>query len=257
VNPVNLTDLDTIRAALEKREFFLVYLPTVSLRDGRCVGAEALIRWRRLGNVVVDAQHFIPLTDQTPLSGAITYWVIDTVAEELGDWLGANEDAHISINVPPEILGRGGLDYAATKSGLRARVKQVILEITERGVPDQLGLDALNSIASTGARVALDDTTLSGANLALLTRCNFDIVKIDGALLEQLVAGAPRPTWLEALGGLLKTTPLQIVAEGVETAMQVDALKAAGVQMAQGHYFSMPLSADAFFRYYAATRSGS
>lgn len=91
----------------------------------------------------------------------------------------------------------------------------------------------------------------------MLTRCNFDIVKIDGTLLEQLVAGAPRPPWLDALGGLLKTTPLQIVAEGVETAMQVDALKAAGVQMAQGHYFSMPLSADAFFRYYAATRSGS
>lgn len=254
---MNVTDLDMIRAALEAREFFLVYLPTVSLRDGRCVGAEALIRWRRWGNVVVDAQHFIPLTDQTPLSGAITYWVIDTVADEIGNWLGANEDAHISINVPPEILGRGGLDYAATKSGLRARVKQVILEITERGIPDQLGLDALNSIASTGARVALDDTTLSGANLALLTRCNFDIIKIDGTLVEQLIPGEPLPTWLDGLSALLKSSPLQVIAEGVETAMQVDALKAAGVQMAQGHYFSMPLPADAFFRYYAASRSGS
>lgn len=253
---MNATDLDTIRAGLEQREFFLVYLPTISLSDGRCAGAEALIRWRRWGNVVVDAQHFIPLTDQTPLSGAITYWVIDTVADEIGDWLGANPDAHISINVPPEILGRGGLDYAATKSGLRARVKQVILEITERGIPDKLGLDALNSIASTGARVALDDTTLSGANLALLTRCNFDIIKIDAALVEQLATGKPRPTWLEALGGLLKATPLQIIAEGVETAMQADALKAAGIQMAQGHFFSRPLSADEFFRYYAANRGG-
>lgn len=254
---MNATDLDTIRAALERREFFLTYLPTVSLRDGRCVGAEALIRWRRWGNVVVDAEHFIPLTDQTPLSGAITYWVIDTVADEIGNWLGANEDAHISINVPPEILGRGGLEYAAAKSGLRARVKQVILEITERGVPDQLGLDALNGIASTGARVALDDTTLSGANLALLTRCNFDIVKIDGTLVSQMIPGEPRPTWLDGLSALLQSSPLQVIAEGVETVMQVDALKAAGVQMAQGHYFSQPLPADEFFRYYAATRSGS
>jgi sensor c-di-GMP phosphodiesterase-like protein len=248
--------LDSIRAGLEKREFFLVYLPTVSLHDGRCVGAEALIRWRRPGNVVVDPEHFIPLTDQTPLSGAITYWVIDTVAGEIGDWLGANEDAHISINVPPEILGRGGLDYAAMKSGLRAHVKQVILEITERGVPDQLGLDALNSIAETGARVALDDTSLSGANLALLTRCKFDIVKIDGTLVNQLATGEPRPAWLDGLGGLLKSTPLQIIAEGVETGMQADSLKAAGVQMAQGHFFSRPLSADELFRYYTASRAG-
>ncbi len=253
---MSATDLDSIRAALERREFFLVYLPTVLLRDGRCVGAEALIRWRRPGNVVVEPEHFIPLTDQTPLSGAITYWVIDTVADEIGDWLGANEDAHISINVPPEILGRGGLDYAATKSGLRARVKQVILEITERGIPDQLGLDALNGIAATGARVALDDTSLSGANLALLTRCNFDIVKIDKALVQQLATGEPRPAWLDALGGLLKSTPLQIIAEGVETVMQADSLKAAGVQMAQGHFFSRPLLADDFFRYYAANRGG-
>ena len=66
------------------------------------------------------------MTDHPPLSGTLTYWVIDTVAVELGDWLEGNEAAHISINVPPEILGRGGLEYAATKSGLRAHVKQLI-----------------------------------------------------------------------------------------------------------------------------------
>ncbi|HEY4646626.1 MAG TPA: EAL domain-containing protein [Steroidobacteraceae bacterium] len=252
-----MTDLATIRVALERREFFLVYLPTVSLLDGRCVGAEALIRWRRGEEIVVDACEFIPQTDQTPLSGPITYWVIDTIADEIGNWLAANEDAHISINVPPEILGRGGLEYAATKSGLRAHVRQVILEITERGIPDQLGLDALNGIASTGARVALDDTTLSGANLALLTRCHFDIVKIDRTLVAQLAPGAPRPTWLDGLSALLQSTSLQIIAEGVESAMQADTLKTAGVQMAQGHHFSTPLSADSFIRYYAATRGGS
>ena len=160
-------DLDAIKSALEAREFFLVYQPILFLRDGLCFGAEALIRWRR-GNVVLAASEFIPLSDRTPLSGVLTYWVMETVAAELGDWLDSNGAAHISVNVPPEILGRGGLEYAATKSGLRARAKQLILEVTERGIPDQLGLDALNSIPGTGAQVALDDTTLS----ARIWRCS-------------------------------------------------------------------------------------
>jgi sensor c-di-GMP phosphodiesterase-like protein len=244
-------DLNTIRSALEAREFFLVYQPMVSLRDGLCFGAEALIRWRR-ENAVLDASKFIPLTDRTPLSGALTYWVIDTVAAELGDWLESNGAAHVSVNVPPEILGRGGLEYAASKSGLRAHVKQLILEVTERAIPDQLGLDALNSIAGTGAQVALDDTTLSGANLALLTRCNFDFVKIDRLLVAELAADKPPATWLDGLAALLQTTSLQIIAEGVETAFQADTLRAAGVQLAQGHHFSAPLSASDFKRYYAA-----
>jgi sensor c-di-GMP phosphodiesterase-like protein len=243
-------DLDTIRCALEAREFFLVYQPILSLRDGLCFGAEALIRWRR-ENAVLDASEFIPVSDGTPLSGTITYWVIDTVAAELGKWLDSHGTAHISVNVPPEILGRGGLEYAATKSGLRARAKQLIIEVTERGVPDQLGLDALNSIAGTGAQVALDDTTLSGANLALLTRCNFDLVKIDRLLVAELTPDKEPAAWLDGVAALLRTTSLRIVAEGVETAFQAETLKAAGVQLAQGHYFSAPLSASDFKRFYA------
>ena len=241
-------DLDTIRSAFEAREFFLAYQPIVSLRDGSCFGAEALIRWRR-ANMVLEASEFIPLTDRTPLSGALTYWVIDTVAVELNDWLGGHEAVHISINVPPEILGRGGLEYAASKSGLRARTKQLIVEVTERGIPDQLGLDALNSIPSTGAQVALDDTTLSGTNLALLTRCHFDFVKIDGQLVAELAPDKPPAPWVEGLAALLRTTALQVIAEGVETAFQADTLRAAGVQLAQGHYFSAPLSARDFKLY--------
>lgn len=241
-------NLDSIRSAFEAREFFLVYQPIVSLRDGVCFGAEALIRWRR-EQAVLDAAEFIPLTERTPLSGLLTYWVIDTVAVELNDWLEGHEAIHISINVPPEVLGRGGLEYAATKSGLRARIKQLIAEVTERGIPDELGLDALNSIPRAGARVALDDTTLSGANLALLTRCNFDFIKIDQQLVAELALDRPPAPWLDGLAALLKTTTLQVIAEGVETVFQADTLRAAGVQLAQGHYFSTPLSARDFKRY--------
>ena len=249
-------DLATIHSAFAAREFFLVYQPIMRLQDGRCFGAEALLRWQRDDTIIVNAAEFIPLTDRTPLSGTITYWVIDTVAAELGDWLDDNKAARISINVPPEILGRGGLEYAATKSGLRRRIKQLILEITERGIPDQLGLDALNSIPTTGAGVALDDMTFSGANLALLTRCAFEFIKIDPQLVAQIVPGKPQPVWLGGLAAVLRTTSLHVIAEGVETKLQADVLRTAGVQLAQGHHFAAAKSAHDFKRFYAMRPPG-
>jgi sensor c-di-GMP phosphodiesterase-like protein len=248
----NAIDLAALQSAFAAREFFVVYQPIVALDDRHCVGAEALIRWRRNG-AVVEARDFMALTDRTPLSGMITYWVIDTVASELGDWLASHAEAHIAINVPPEILGRGGVDYAATKSGLRERARQIIFEITERGVPDQLGLDALNSISDTGARVALDDTTLSGANLALLTRCRFDLIKIDPSLVAQLEPGHLHADWLDGLAALLNATQLQVIAEGVEHGFQAQVLAEHGVQFAQGRFFSAPLAADELTRFYSST----
>jgi sensor c-di-GMP phosphodiesterase-like protein len=239
---------------MERGELFLVYLPTVTLANARCVGAEALVRWRK-GSEVLTGGDFIPQIENTPMSGTITYWVIDTVATELGEWLGEHGDAHISINVPPEILGRGGLAYAATRSGLRAHVGQIVLEITERGVPDRLGLEALNAMAQRGVRLALDDTMLTGANLALLARCSFQIVKLDRALVAKLRADAPTPAWLEGLTSLLNSSSsLQVVAEGVESDYQAQTLIAAGVQMAQGYLFSTALTAPELMRRYAEDR---
>jgi sensor c-di-GMP phosphodiesterase-like protein len=243
-------NLAAVQAAFAARELFLAYQPIVALHDGSCAGAEALIRWRRNG-AVLDAAEFMPLTDRTPLSGVLTYWVIDTVASELGDWLPEHRTAHIGINIPPEILGRGGIEYAAVKSGLRKHAKQLIFEITERGIPDELGLQALNRIPETGARAALDDVTLSGANLALLTRCRFDLIKVDQTLVAQIGAGLATPPWLDGLSTLLRATPLEVIAEGVESEHQAEVLRAAGVQLAQGHFFAEALSADLFKRYCA------
>jgi sensor c-di-GMP phosphodiesterase-like protein len=250
--------LEAIRSAFDRREFRLEYQPIVSLRDGRCLGAEALTRWRQLDGRLLDAHAFMPSTDRTPLSGVITYWVIDTVAEQLGAWLDAHPAALVAINIPPEILGRGGLEYAAGKSGLRARARQVILEITERGIPDQLGLDALNAIPATGARIALDDTTLSGANLALLMRCHFDFVKVDHRLVHQLGStdGDAAPAWLAGLTALFGTTGLQVIAEGIESEDQASRLRAAGVQWGQGRHLSPPLPVEEFVRYYERTGAG-
>src|SRR5262249_23990065 len=169
-----MIDLATIRSGLTRGEFFLEYLPTVSLIDDSCIGAEALIRWRHAGEII-PPNEFIPRVENTSLSGLITYWVLERIAVEMGDWLRENGRAHIGLNVPPEILGRGGMEYVANKSGLIDRASQIVFEITERGVPDPLGVDAINQSRLMGIQVALDDVTLVGAaNLAVLARCKFD-----------------------------------------------------------------------------------
>src|SRR5688572_13176451 len=246
-----MIDLAAVRQALTQGEFFLEYLPTVSLKDGRCMGGEALIRWRRATGVVVPPSQFIPAIENTPASGLITYWVIDKVAAELGDWLRDNRDAQISLNVPPEILGRGGMEYVATKSGLIDHASQVILEITERGVPDPIGVQALHEGEGKGLNIALDDVTLvGGANLAILARCNFHAIKLDKSLIDQIRPGSPAPEWLGSVKTLVELSHLLVVAEGVETGEQSAILREANIQAAQGFYFSRPIPAAAFMSFY-------
>jgi len=186
----------------------------------------------------------------------LTYWVMDMVAAELSDWLRTHPEVHVSINVPPEILGRGGLMYAAEKSGLREFARQLVLEITERGIPDLLGLHALSGIPDTGVRLALDDVTMSGTNLALLTRCPFTIIKVAHTLVQQIGPSNPHPEWLQGIAALLQTTRLDVVAEGVETAFQAAVLRRSGVRLAQGFYFARPTSPAGLTAFHAGNKAG-
>jgi len=245
-----------VQDGLVNGQFFLEYLPTVSLVDGRCLGAEALARWRRPSGVV-QPDTFIPLIEGTYLSGMLTYWVFETVASELGDWLRVHQHASIGVNVPPEILGRGGLQYLATKPGVSEIRNQIILEVTERGVPDNMGLAVLETASRSGVRVALDDVTLSATNLVILSRATVDLIKTDASLAAQITPDCPCPAWLSGLSALLQSTPVSIIAEGVETEAQATALRSAGVTMAQGYHFSRPISAEQFKAYYASSNEPS
>ncbi len=252
----HMIDVDDIRRALIDGEFFLEYLPTVSLLDGRCIGAEALVRWRR-GGVVVPPLEFVPIAENTPVIGLLTYWVMDTVAAELREWLRATPDAHVAINVPPEIVGRGGIEYAATRSGLIDVATQVVFELTERGLPDLLALDAINHGRSRGVRVALDDALLQGgANVLVLARANIDIIKLDRTLVAQIAPDTPHPPWLDDMTTLMGVPRLTVIAEGVETLQQQHTLQDAGLRWAQGHWFSRPLEARAFIAYHRASQGG-
>jgi EAL domain-containing protein (putative c-di-GMP-specific phosphodiesterase class I) len=132
---------------------------------------------------------------------------------------------------------------------------KLVLEVTERSVPDRLGVEAIVAAGNRyGVRIALDDVNVSGANIIVLSRCNVAIIKIDHALVAETGQGGPEPTWLAGLSALARTTPLEIIAEGVETAEQLKALRTAGIKMAQGYYFSHPLRAKPFLEFFEARR---
>ena len=240
-----MSELRAIQEGLAQGEFFLEHLPICSLTSHRCLGAEALIRWRRGATVLLPGV-FLPQVADTPLAGFLTYWVIATVGRELGGWLRAHPGSRLHLNVPPAILGRGGIAYAITQAGLMDVAPQLVLEVTEQDIPDKLGVQALSLARRYGIHVALDDVGVADENLAVFARAPIDILKIDKSLVEQLRDEDELPPWLKALSALLSVTPLQVIVEGVEQEGQVTKLKAAGVELAQGFYFSPPLSAAAF-----------
>lgn len=233
-----------IEEGIKKGEFFLEYMPTFELEEERCVGAEALSRWRRASGVVPPSG-FISIIEDTPLSGLLTYKVIESIADDFRDWL-RDHDAFISFNVPPEIIGRGGIYYVAEKTGLLEVSHRLVMEIIERGVPDRIAVEALHRAAGLGIRIALDDVGTGLSNALVLSRCNVAMIKLDRSVISLIRSGEPLPHQLEVLSPLLRESTLTVVAEGVETADQVRALRNAGIRLAQGYFFSQPLSADAF-----------
>ncbi len=240
-----------IREALYAGDLFLEYLPVVSLDDGRCVGGEALVRWRR-GSCVIPPQEFIPLIENTPVSGLLTYWVIDTVATELSAWLRTQDRVHIAINVPPEVFGRGGLEYTAAKANLLDLAHKFVVEITERGVPDRLGVDELNSRRRGGVLVALDDVCGSEAGLLVASQVDVDILKLEKPFVEQITREDLPPALLSRLASLLRKSEVTMIAEGVELETQAAKLRGLGIEMAQGWLFAHPLCAADFMAYFSA-----
>ena len=248
-------NLNELEDALINEEFFIEYQPIMSIDGKKCLGAEALIRWQR-GQEVVPPLDFISVIENTPLSGLFTYWLIEHISLEFGEWLRKEDRPFISINVPPELLGRGGLMYVASKCGLLDIAEKIVVEVTERGIPDSLGLQGLMAGKKHGFQVCLDDVGVTNENLLIYSRANVDLIKLDKSIADEML----EPDWTEekinGLKAFTQSTNIKVIAEGIETEFQRDLFQKLGVQMGQGWYFSHPLSAEHFSEFYRASMTG-
>lgn len=237
-----------LRAAIEGRQFFLLYQPIVSLITGRLQGFEALIRWRHPERGVVYPDTFIPLAESTGLIVPLGEWVLREACRQARTWHrihAAAEELTMSVNLSvrqlqdPGILGV--VASALADSGLGAGL--LALEITE-SVIDQRGpiLPTLEALHAAGIRLALDDFGSGYSSLGRMHSMPLDRVKIDKSFIDALSAGNPAPKVAAAIS-MAHSLGLQTVAEGVESADQLPFLRLHGCDEAQGYLFGRPMAA--------------
>jgi sensor c-di-GMP phosphodiesterase-like protein len=243
-----------LELAVRKREFFVEYQPIVALRTGICVGAEALVRWRRPDGAVVRPDLFIPLAEETGLIRQITDQVIDIIIADLCAVLITDRTLHIAINVCADDIQSGRiLPVIAEKlhsSGIHTQ--QIWLEATERGFMDvETAQKTLAMAREAGHSVAIDDFGTGYSSLQYLQRLPLDALKIDRSFVDTIGRDTATSSVVLHIIKLARDLGLFSVAEGVETEAQLQFLKDQGVDFGQGWLFGKPLSASGFLQYHA------
>jgi sensor c-di-GMP phosphodiesterase-like protein len=257
-----LSPLGELAIAVRKREFIVHYQPIIELKTGICVGAEALVRWRRPDGSLVRPDLFIPLAEESGLILPITDQVIETIIADLGGLLRAESALHIAVNLSAADVTTGRildvLDKKLAKTGIAAG--QIWLEATERGFIDiEAARTTLTAARQRGHSVAIDDFGTGYSSLQYLQGLPMDALKIDKSFVDTIGRNSATSSVTGHIIEMAKTLDLQIVAEGVETEEQADYLKAHDVHLGQGWLFSKPLPAADFIDYHrnAKARSGS
>ncbi|WP_380788423.1 putative bifunctional diguanylate cyclase/phosphodiesterase [Sphingomonas sp. R86521] len=229
----------------------LVYQPRIDLANGRCVGAEALLRWEhpRLGPV--SPAEFIPLIEQTSLARPTTQWVLDAAMDQLAQWQRDGLDVALSVNISAANLVEVDLIQRIQLGLLKQSIRPDLLEIelTESAIMDQPedALAMLGELAAAGICLAVDDFGTGHSSLAYLHRLPVQVVKIDQAFVRDLVeAHGSDFVLIEAMIGLAHKLGFRVVAEGVETEEAAAVLRQIGCEEAQGFLFARPMETAQF-----------
>ena len=239
-----------LRVAVERGEFTLYYQPLVSLATGRVTELEALLRWRHPVRGIVAPLDFIPLAEETGLIIPIGSWVLAEGCRQMREWqrrYPREEPLSLSVNLsvkqfaqPDFVSHMAGIVRA---SGLDPRCLK--LEITESVAIDdpERTRAMLEELRALGVRMYLDDFGTGYSSLGHLHQLSLDAIKIDRTFVMQM--DDPMHFQLvRTVRDLARNIGVTVIAEGVETAAQLDELRQLGCESAQGYFFSRPVPAN-------------
>jgi EAL domain-containing protein (putative c-di-GMP-specific phosphodiesterase class I)/CRP-like cAMP-binding protein len=234
--------------ALNSDQLTLYYQPLVSLQDGRCVGYEALMRWRHPGLGLVSPDEFIGLAEKTGIIRRIGQWGLRRAAQDWPQLRAAHPQGvplFVSVNLSaPEMCTPGIVDqihaclqhYGMPMAALR-------IELTETTVVNNVDavIDSINRLRAWGAGVALDDFGTGYAGLDYLQNMAFSSIKIDRAFVQQMHSSNRSFHIIRSALELSRRLGIHSVAEGIEDAQTAQTLATLGCDIGQGYYFSRPL----------------
>lgn len=239
-----------LRQALDRDELSLEYQPCFDLQSMRPVSLEALIRWRTPDGGFIPPSRFIPIAEQSNLIVEIGNWVLRRVCRQLSEWQRERVPLlPVSVNISVRQFEQTQLasvvSVLASELGIDANLLH--FEITETAAmqnsPQQLG--ALQALRNLGSRILIDDFGTGYSSLSYLKHLPIDTLKIDRAFVRDMAIDSNDAAIVRAIVGVAKSLGLILVAEGIESAEQLECLRKLGCECGQGFYFSPPVSADA------------
>ena len=240
-----------LRRALERDEFVLHYQPQLSLSTGKIIGMEALVRWNHPTEGVIAPTRFIGLAEEMGLIVPIGAWVLRTACLQTMAWHKAGFGAlRVAVNLSPRQFAQQSLVQSIAdvlrETGMIPSLLE--LELTEGTVMHDVdhAIDVLRNLKSLGVHISIDDFGTGYSSLSYLRRFPIDVLKIDQSFVRELSIDADDAAIVRAIITLAHSLRLEVIAEGVENAAQLDFLRAEGCDLMQGYFYSRPLATEAF-----------
>jgi diguanylate cyclase (GGDEF)-like protein len=228
-----------LRLALQRDELSIFFQPIIDLGTGKIRAFEALVRWFHPEKGELRPDEFIPVAEETGAIITLGNWITAQAAKAAANW---PEDITIAVNLSPVQIKAPGAALGILSALRKAQLdpRRLELEITETVLLDH-SRNTENFIAelsNAGVRFALDDFGTGYSSLGYLNKYPFAKIKVDRSFVSGINAGRKSDAIIRAVSGMAATLGMEIVAEGLETVEQVEAVRAAGCSLGQGYYFS-------------------
>ncbi|MGB1237494.1 MAG: putative bifunctional diguanylate cyclase/phosphodiesterase [Pseudomonadales bacterium] len=240
--------------ALERHEFTLNYQPIFSFELGRTVGAEVLLRWEHPERGFISPADFIPLAEEVGLILPIGEWVLRNACASAAQWpIRDDEPMHIAVNMSSRQFQKSDIaslvEQTLVETGLESH--RLVIEITEGLLmsDDEQVLRQLRRIRDLGVGLAIDDFGTGYSSLSYLKKFPISTLKIDQSFIKDINLDEDDNELIRGIISMAHNLRLKVVAEGVESQVQVDFLKENNCKYLQGYFYSKPLKAQAFSDY--------